>query len=418
MKQKLFIKGGKKVRTKSFDYLAPIGKEELKAATDVIKSKKLSGFYSNFLGGEKVQEFEKKFAEYIGVKYAVALNSGTSALHVALAAAGIGPGDEVIVPPYTFTATASAVLMNNAIPVFVDIEPDTFCIDSEKIKQAITENTRAIIPVHIYGKVANMDEIKNIIKEKNIVIIEDACQAPGCKYKGVKVGSIGDMGCFSFVETKNMVIGEGGMITTNNSELAQRCRLVRNHGEVWMKGKPRSYLSNILGYNFRMQEIEAAIGIEQLKKLENLNDIRKKNADFLQKKLDKFKGIAVLKFNKDEVCHLFPVLFDEKRAGISKEKFMELLNSEGLSVSLSYPHPLYKNPIFQEKVAFGEKGCPYSCKIYNKKINYKKIKCKVAEEACKKIFVIKQVYYPYTVKDMNDIVTAFKKIYDNIDELK
>ena len=154
---------------------------------------------------------------------------------MAIAACDIGPGDEVIVPPFTFTATASAVLMNNAIPIFADIEPGTFCIDSRRIRDAITDKTKAIIPVHIYGKSADMDRIMAIAKERNLVVIEDACQAPGSKYKGRKAGSIGDVSVFSFVETKNMVIGEGGMVTTSDDKIAERCRLVRNHGEVWTR---------------------------------------------------------------------------------------------------------------------------------------------------------------------------------------
>lgn len=414
MKERLFIHGGKKIRNKDFGYLAPIDKEELKAVAKVLKQKKLSGFYKDFLGGERVQEFEKKFAKYIGVEHAIAVNSGTSALHIALAAAGVGPGDEVIVPSFTFTATASAVLMNNAIPIFVDIEPDTLCINPKKIKEAITNKTKAIIPVHIYGKVADMNEIKKIIARKDITIIEDACQAPGCIYKGKKVGSIGDIGCFSFVETKNIVIGEGGMITTGNNKIAQRCRLIRNHGEAWMKGKPRKYLSNILGYNFRMTEIEATIGIEQLKKLNFLNKIRKKNASFLYKNLGKFKGIKILKFNDGEICHIFPVLFDEKDIGISKQKFMDILESEGIPISPGYPHPLYKNPIFKEKIVFGDRGCPYSCNFYNKEINYKKIRCEVAEDVCKRLICIKQIHYPYRIEDMKDIVKAFIKVFENV----
>ena len=260
MSDRLAIQGGKKVRKRNFDYVAPIGKKEVRAATDVLKQGRLSGFYKNFLGGEKVREFEKRFAAYIGVRHAVSVNSGTSALHVALAALNIGPGDEVIVPPFTFTATVSAVLMNNAIPVFADVRRDTFCIDSAAIEKVITPRTKAIIPVHIYGKSSDMRTILSLAKKRNIAVLEDACQAPGTCYRGKKVGSIGDLGVFSFVETKNMVIGEGGMVTTNNADLADRCRLIRNHGEAWVCGKPRQYISNLLGYNFRLTEVPAAIG--------------------------------------------------------------------------------------------------------------------------------------------------------------
>lgn len=418
MKEKLFIKGGPKTRNKDFSYSAPIDREEIGAVTAVLKNKKLSGFYKDFLGGEYVQRFEKDFAGYIGVKNAISVNSGTSALHVALAAAGIGPGDEVIVPPYTFTATASAVLMNNAVPIFADIEYDTLCIDADKIKRAITKRTKAVIPVHLYGKVAPMDRIRDIVSGKDIMIIEDACQAPGSKYKGKKAGAIGDMGVFSFVETKNIVIGEGGMITTDDDKIAERCRLIRNHGEVWMKGGPRRYLSNMLGYNFRLTEMGAALGVEQLKKLDYLNGIRQKNASFLQRELGGFKGIGVIRFDKDEVCHIFPILFDEKEAGISRDKFVEVINSEGIPLSRGYPRPLYDNPIFREKIAYGDKGCPYSCPFYGKTVDYKKVDCKIAEDVCDKLLCVKQVYYPYGINDMKDIVRAFKKVFDNLESLR
>lgn len=418
MKEKLFIQGGPKTRKKDFSYLAPVGQEEIRAVTAVLKKKKLSGFYKDFLGGEYVQKFEKDFARYTDVKNAISVNSGTSALHVAIAAAGIGPGDEVIVPPYTFTATASAVLMNNAVPIFVDIEYDTFCIDSNKVKRAITKRTKAIIPVHLYGKVAPIDRIRDIVSGKDITIIEDACQAPGSKYKGKKVGAIGDIGVFSFVETKNIVIGEGGMITTNDDKIAERCRLIRNHGEVWMKGKPRQYLSNILGYNFRMTEIGAALGIEQLKKLDYLNSIRQKNASFLQQELSKFKGIKVMQFKEGEICHVFPILFDEREVGISRERFMEIINLEGIPLMPGYPHLLYKNPIFQEKIAYGDRGCPYSCPFYGKKIDYKDVRCEVAEDICRRLMYIRQIHYPYGIEDMKDIVHAFDKVFDNLKVLK
>ncbi len=413
MREKLFIHGGRKVRYENFDYRAPIGQAEISSVTRLLRKKTLSGFYKDFLGGENVQKFESLFAEYIGVKNAIAVNSGTSALHVALAAAGVGPGDEVIVPPFTFTATASAVLMNNAIPIFVDIDPDTWCIDPRKIKRALSKRTKAIIPVHIYGKVAGIEAIKSIIAGREISVIEDACQAPGCTYRGKKVGSIGDVGCFSFVETKNMVIGEGGMITTDNDEIACRCRLIRNHGEVWTKDAPREYLANILGYNFRMTEIEAVIGIAQLKKLDRLNSIRKRNASYLEEGLSAFEGISAMHFGKNEICHLFPLLYDEGAVGISKERFMEVMRLEGVPLSAGYPHPLYKNPIFQEKIAYGKQGCPYTCHFYDTAIDYKRVRCDVAEEVCRKLICIRQIHYPYSVKDMADIVAGFKKVFHN-----
>lgn len=418
MKEKLAINGGKKVREKDFGYIAPIGNEEFDAVTEVLKSKRLSGFYRDFRGGDRVQKFEDDFARYIGTKHAIAVNSGTSALHVAIGGFGIGPGDEVIVPPYTFTATASSILMNNAIPVFADIDSGTYCINTQKIRAAITRKTKAIIPVHMYGKVVDMDEIMAIAEEYGLKIIEDACQAPGCVYKKRRVGSIGHAGVFSFVETKNIVIGEGGMVTTDDDDVAQRCRLIRNHGEVWTKGKPRQYLSNLLGYNFRMTEIEAALGIEQLKKLEYLNSIRQKNAAFLEKGLKEFKAIKIPAYHDGEIAHVFPMLFDEKTAGISKERFMEAVNAEGVPLVPGYPHPLYKNPIFQEKIAYGDAGCPYACSFYGQEIDYKTVRCEAGEDICRRVMCLQQIHYPYGIEDMKDIVKVFSKVFNNLEELK
>ena len=416
--QKLAIHGGPKVRSDYFGYVSPVGDEEMDAAIEVLRQRKLSGFYLDFRGGEKVQEFERRFAEYIGVKHAIAVNSGTSALHVALAAAGAGPGDEVIVPPFTFTATASSVLMVNAVPVFADIDPANFCMAPDSIRKAISDKTRVIMPVHVYGKVADMDAIMRIAAEKKLTVIEDACQSPGCVYNGKKVGSIGHLGVFSLVETKNIVAGEGGVVTTDDDELAQRCKLVRNHGEVWLKGKPRGYLSNMLGYNFRMTELHAAIAIEQLKKIDMLNAIRCTNASFLQEEFSKIDDLSTLKFAEGEVCHIFPLLWREDKTGIAKKAFIDAMIAEGVPVSAGYPHPLYKNPIFQEKIAYGDRGCPYTCPFYGKEIDYRSLVCAVAEDVCRRLVCVTQVHAPYSTKDMQDIMTAFRKVMDNRGVLK
>jgi len=397
MAEKLYIHGGSKVRTKPFEYLAPLGEEEMRAAEEVIRSKQLSGFYKNNLGGERVREFEADFAKYLGVKYAISVNSGTSALHVALAAAGIGEGDEVIVPPFTFTATAAAVRMVGAYPVFVDVDPDTFCLDPSLVEAAITEKTKAIMPVHIYGKVADLARLQEIATRRNLLLIEDACQAPGALHDGVKVVAIGVMGIFSFVETKNIVIGEGGMITTNDDGIAERCRLVRNHGEAWVTGTPREYWSQILGYNFRLDEVAAAIGIEQMKKLDQFNEVRKENAAYLEFGLGTIPGLKTLHYKEGEVCHLFAVLIDESVFGVSRIDCIELLASEGIPASAGYPHPLYKNPVFQE------------CK----ERDYASVHCKVAEDICSRLICLQRMHVPFTVEDMKDVVRAFEKIYEN-----
>lgn len=387
----LAIHGGSRVRERDFGYLAPIGDEEIHAAIAVLREKKLSGFYQDFLGGERVQQFECAFAEYIGVTHAIAFNAGTSALHAALSAADIGQGDEVIVPPFTFTATAAAVRMVGAIPVFVDIAPDTFCMNPDLVRRALTPRTKAILPVHLYGKVAALDALQDIAATHRLTLIEDACQAPGCTFRGARVGSVGAMGCFSFVETKNIVIGEGGMVTTNDARLAERCRLIRNHGEAWVRGRPREYWSTMLGYNFRPTELAAAIGIEQVKKLDALNAIRQRNAAWLTDAFRAVPGMHPIAFHDGEICHVFPLRYDAAVGGIPRADIVAMVQAEGIPLSVGYPQPLTKLPLFD--------GCPGSTE------------CPEAERLCMELICFPRVHTPYGIDDMRDVVTAFQKVF-------
>ena len=424
-KEKLAILGGEPIRKKPFPPYPVIGKEEIAAVNDVMKRGHLSSFAAStgpeFLGGRKVREFEENFAEYHGVDYAIAVNSATAGLHISLAAAGVGPGDEVIVPPYTFTSTATSVLMHNAIPVFVDIDPKTYCLDPAKVWDAITPSTKAIIPVHLLGHPAEMDSIMRIAKEHDLTVMEDCAQSPGAKYKGKLVGTIGDLSVFSFQETKNMMTGEGGMVITNDLLLAERCRMVRNHGEAVIEGKSRSYISNIIGWNYRMTEIEAAIGIEQLKQLNKFNEIRIRNSKFLSKKLSKIKGINIPHEapNILHVYHVYGMRYNEEEMGISREIFVNALHAEGIPFGTGYPHPLYENPLFKEQIAYGDKGCPFTCKFYKGKVSYESGICPVAEDLCyKRALWLFNIRPPTTLKDMQGVVDAFIKIVENVDPLQ
>lgn len=402
--KKLALFGGKPVRKKSFPSWPCLGKEEINAVVEVIKKGHLSTFAAPpsdlFLGGEKIREFESNFAKYHNANYAVALNSATAGLHAALAAVEAGPGDEVIVTPYSFTSSASSILMNNAIPVFVDVDIETFNIKPEEIKKAITLRTKAIIVVHLLGNPAEMDEIMKIAKKNNLAIIEDCAQAIGAKYKNKLVGTIGDIGVFSFNEPKNISTGEGGMIITNNKKLAEKCRLIRNHGEALDYGKKeRSYSSTILGWNYRMTELEAAIGIEQLKKLDRFNKIRIKNALYLNSKLSDIKGLRLPweRKNTKHVYHVYGIFYDSEKTEIPRKEFIQALKAEGIPCSGGYPHPLYKNPIFLERGKCG-----------------KKTKCENAEKLCyQSALWIPIVRPPCTIKDMDDVVSAIKKIIKN-----
>lgn len=416
--EKLAIHGGRPVRFTPFPGYPLIGEEEVNAVSEVVRSGKLSMFDLDFLGGDKVQTFEEDFARYHGVRFGISVNSGTAALHVALAALQIGPGDEVIVPPYTFTATASSVLMNNAVPVFTDVSFATANLDTEKLEDAITPRTRAIIPVHLFGHPAEMGAIMEMADAHDLSVIEDCAQSPGAEYKGKKTGTFGDLAAFSFQRTKNMTTGEGGMIITDDEQLAHRCRLVRNHGEAFSMGQKREYLANVLGWNYRMTEMEAAIGIEQLKKLDAFNDVRIRNSQHLTKGLTGIEGITPA-FEASYVKHVYSTYalrYNEKITGIPKKLFIKALAAEGIPIWNGYPHPLYENPIFKEKIVHGSQGCPFNCRFYQGKVDYAKTRCPISEELCNSVFGFSAIRPPSSLNDMDDIITAVKKILSHKNE--
>lgn len=418
MNKKLALYGGNKVRTEPFPPHPIISENEKRAAMDVLNSGKLSTFLASpgeyFLGGKKIKEFEKLFAEYHDVKYAVAFNSATAALHAAVVACDIEPLKEVIVPCYTFTSTATCALMANAIPVFADVRQDTCNIDPTAIERNISECTQAIIPVHLFGYPADMDEIMALAKKYNLKVIEDCAQAPGAKYKGKPVGTIGDCGIFSFTENKNITSGEGGMLITNNEHIAEIARLVRNHGEAIIAGQPRTYKSTILGWNYRMTEVDAAIGIEQFKKLNEFNDERIKLASYLEDKLTKIDGMSPLKTesNMKHVYYVLALKYDEDRTGIPRDLFIKALNAEGIPFGAGYVKPLYLNPLYHENK-------PFVYKYYTGKARYDKGICPVAERLYEKELILTIVCRPpAALEDMDDIVKAVNKIIENKHELE
>jgi dTDP-4-amino-4,6-dideoxygalactose transaminase len=310
-----------------------IGDEEIEEVVKVLKS----GFIAQ---GPKVAEFEKKFAKFVNSEYAVATSSGTTALHTSLLSCKIGKGDEVITTPFSFAATGNSILYTGARPVFVDINPETFNIDFNNIEEAITDKTKAILPVHLYGQVADMDEISKIAKKHDLFVIEDAAQAHGAIYKDKKVGSLGNMACFSFYPTKNMTTSEGGMITTDNEELAEKAKMIRAHGES------KRYEHAILGYNFRMTDIAAAIGLAQLKKIEKFNAKRIVNANYLTEKLKSVKGITTPKHikNTKHVYHQYTI----KVTCGDRDDWVKLLNENEIGTGIHYPIPIYKQELYIE----------------------------------------------------------------------
>jgi len=304
-----------------------IGEEEKRAVAEVLSSGMIAS-------GPRVTEFEKEFANFVGTKHALATTSGTTALHLALLSLSVSEGDEVIIPSFSFIATANSVLFCNATPVFCDVNFKTFNIDIEKIEGLINEKTKAIMPVHLYGQPADMKLIMEIAEKHGLKIIGDAAQAHGSKYDGKMIGSISDLECFSFYPTKNMTTGEGGMITTNNSELAEKIISIRNHGREQTKW---GYEHGRIGYNYRMTDIAAAIGIEQLKKLPAFNHRRKENAKYLDENLRNVETPYVLS-NAEHVYHQYTIKVE------NQTEIVERLKQNEIGFGIYYPKPLHKYP--------------------------------------------------------------------------
>ena len=351
-----------------------LSEEEQNEVLKVMKSQMLT-----LLHGEFVKKFEEEFARYIGVKHAIAVNTGTAALHIAIAALDIGPGDEVIVPPFTFISTASSILHNNAIPIFADIDDKSYTLDPDSVNEKITDKTKAIIPVHLAGIGADMSALIDVAKDNEIDIIEDAAQSIGTKSYNKKVGSIGRLGCFSFYPSKNMTTGEGGMITTNDDTLAEQCRLLRHHGE------PEWYVYNRLGYNYRMTEIQGAIGRVQLKKINGFIESRNKNARYLSKATSDITGIEppFIPEYCEPAFNYWIGRINPDVLGLTKPQFLKAFPRS----KVLYPKPLYKTKLFQEKIAYSN-GCPWSCPFYGKEIDYNKVNLPRVEKITQEIFAL------------------------------
>ena len=375
-----------------------ISEEEQQEVLKVLKSQMLT-----LLHGEFVSKFEKEFARYIGVKHAIAVNTGTAALHIAIAALNIGPGDEVIVPPFTFIASASSILHNNAIPIFADIDDKSYTLDPNSVREKITEKTKAIIPVHLAGIGADMSELMDIGSDNGIHVIEDAAQSIGTQCYKKKVGSIGHLGCFSFYPSKNMTTGEGGMITTNDDELAEQCRLIRHHGE------PEWYVYNRLGYNYRMTEIQGAIGRVQLKKIDSFISMRNKNAKYLSEATSKLNGInpPFVPEYCEPAFNYWIGRLDPDVLGITKTQFLNRFPRS----KVLYPKPLYKTKLFQEKIAYS-KGCPWSCPFYNKEINYKEVYLPIVEKVTQEIFAL-DIHPKISKESLDENIEIMTKISEN-----
>jgi len=420
----LALYGGEKTINKNFIKYNPIGLEELKAASDVIKSGVLSKFLGtwseDFYGGPQVQEFEKNCAQYFGVKHAITVNSWTSGLIAAVGAIGIEPGDEIIVTPWTMSATATAILHWNAIPVFADIDRDTFNLSPDSIEKNITPYTKAIMVADIFGQSADMDAIMNIAARNNLKVISDCAQSPGALYKGRYAGTLADVGGFSLNYHKHIHTGEGGILVTNDDDIADNLNLIRNHAEVVVEDKGYKTLTNMIGFNFRLGEIECAIGIEQLKKLSKLVKGRQELAERLTKGLLGLPGLQtpVIKPGCTHVYYVYAMILDIQKTGVSKKVIYEALLAEGIPVSQYYQN-IHLLPLYQKKIAFGSRGFPWSSDICKREVTYQKGICPIAEAHNESTYIgLGMCVYDFTYEDIDLIIQAFHKVWANMSMLK
>lgn len=426
----LAINGGKKVRTELFPAYRVIGKEEEDAVVKVLRSGILSKYLGcwadDFYGGPQVQALEKEWASYFGVKHAIAVNSATSAIYCAVGAIGTAPGDEIIVSPYTMCASATAPLIYNAVPVFADIEYDYYCLDPDDIERKITDKTKAIIVVDILGQPYDAERINKIAKKHNLYVIEDNAQGPLATYQGKYAGTLGDIGIFSLNYHKHIHCGEGGIIVTDNDELAERLRLIRNHAEAVVDDKGTTDLNNMIGFNLRMTEIEAAIAREQLKKARWLVDERRKNVQYLEEHLSDIDFLTMPKIRKDceHSYYMHAMKYSEEKTGVSREKFVqamqaelmpiELREAEGVRIVLGYVKPLYRQSLFQKKIGYGGTHYPFSDTV-----DYQNVNCPMCDKICDSETIFDELMRPFmTKKDLDDVVEAFHKVAAHLDELR
>lgn len=426
IKSSLALFGGPPVRKTPYPlHQTLVDDAEEKELVKVLREGHWSGFSGRagdrFLGGPKVRELEDSFANYFGVRHAVSFNSATSALHAAIAASGIGPGDEVITSPYTMSATASSILMQNAIPIFADIEDQTYGLDPQSVLSRITPFTKAILTVNLFGHPSRLVELEQLAKQRGLILIEDNAQSPGARYRGRLAGTIGQIGVQSLNYHKAIQTGEGGMALTNAPQLALRMQLIRNHGEVVAADIGQEEWPFQLGWNYRLTELQAAIGIPQLAKLDRFNEIRRKLASLLTQGLKEFDFLTppIVEEGATHSYYLCPIRYHAKKLGIPRSLFAKAMTAEGISLAEGYGKPLYLHPIYQKRAAYGPMGCPFTCGHYKGEAHYEKGLCPVVERLYTEEMLITDICkYPNSEREVEEFIHAVGKIQHHIEALR
>jgi len=417
MSDKLAIEGGDPIRTEPFPPWPYFEQDSIDAAMEPLKTGRV-----NYWTGTIGMEFEQKFAEWCGCKYGISTANGTTALHTALGGMGIGPGDEVIVPSYTFIASSMCVAQAGAIPVFADVERLTHTIDPNSIEEKISERTRAIIPVHLYGCMADMGAIMSIAEEHGLYVLEDFAQAHGGEYKGKRAGSIGHIGATSFCQSKHFTTGgEGGCVVTDNEEWMWECRSFRDHGydvserlRLLELEEKLPYIHNRIGFNFRMTEMQSAIGLVQLAKMDTWNlPTRRRNAKILDAELGDEDYILALPIDTEErknAYWMYPIILDTDKLTVEARHFFKAVAAEGVPAGPVMWPQSYQEKCYRERRGFGRFNYPFGDpNARPEATDYTKVHCENAAWVEQRTFFV-PTHPTYTEQEMYDIAAAIKKV--------
>jgi len=419
----LAINGGTPLIQKKFKKYNTIGEAEYQACKRVLDSGNLSQFVGcddeDFFGGPEIKSFEREWSQFFGVQHSVSVNSNTSGLICALGAAGVEPGDQVIVSPWSMAASATCILVWNALPVFADIEPETFNLDPACVEKLINEKTKAIVVPDIFGHPANLDALMKLAEKHHLVLIEDAAQVPGVFYHNKYAGTVGHIGVYSLNYHKHIHTGEGGVCVTNDPVLAEKMQLIRNHAEAVISSRPDPDLANMIGFNFRLTELQAAIGREQLKKLPNLLKKIQATAEALTQGLKDLPGLTlpIAKPHCTHAYYCYPLVLSDDLAS-KRNHIVAALEAEGVpAISRGYIN-IHTYPMYTKKMAYGTKGFPWSVYDPKESIKYGPGTCPVAEKLHQQnFFKLEPCVYQYEPGDVELVIAAFKKVWVHLKDL-